>query len=194
MNQVAGQPDWPTDTRKAAVWRHVVECEPRQPERYRYLLHVALGAGRIGAPATGPILTIVQKNPSLADATRSDPTAGKVEAWARRHGFAAVIYVNLFALRSPYPRAVNRVPMAEAVGPENDDALARACAAGDVVVTAWGNPNGIGAVRYAARVAEVLDRLEGEATVLYRVGDLTRAGHPRHGLHWNAGASLQRWR
>ena len=194
MNQGDGHPALPADTPKVAESRRVVECVPWQAVRYRYLLYISFDLDRAGAPASGPILTVIQKNPSLADAARSDPTAGKVEAWACRHAFAAVIYVNLFALRSPDPHAVNSVPLAEAVGPENAAALGRACAAADVVVAAWGNPNGIHEVRYAARVAEVLDWLEREAYPLHRVGDLTRREYPRHGLRWHAGALLHRWR
>ena len=173
--------------------RAVVECVPWQPARYRYLLHVALAAGERDT-APHPVLTVIQKNPSLADATRSDPTAGKVEAWARRDGFAAIIYVNLFALRSPDPCAVNDVGEAEAIGAENDAAIARACAAADVIVAAWGNPNGIDAARYTARSAAVCRHLEAAGYALHRVGALTRLGFPRHGLHWNGSAPLHRWR
>lgn len=164
-----------------------------QPARYRYFLHIVL-SGSLREAASHPVLSVIQKNPSLADAMRSDPTVGKVEAWARRQGFGAVIYVNLFALRSPDPRAVNDVCNAEAIGMENDAAIARACAAADVVVAAWGNPNGIDAQRYASRGAQVCRRLEQDGHVLHHVGALTRLGYPRHGLHWNDGATLQRWR
>ena len=173
--------------------RAVVECVPWQPARYRYLLHIALTPS-VEAAYARPVLTVIQKNPSLADATRSDPTAGKVEAWARRDGFAAIIYVNLCALRSPDPRTVNDVGEAEAIGAENDAAIARACAAADVIVAAWGNPNGIDATRYAARSLEVRRRLEQAGYALHCVGALTRLGFPRHGLHWNGSAPLHRWR
>ena len=173
--------------------RTVIECVPWQPARYRYLLHVAL-AGSAGEALSHPILAVIQKNPSLADAVRSDATAGKVEAWARRHGFAAIIYVNLFALRSPKPRAVNEVSTLEAIGAENDAAIDRACAAADVVVAAWGNPNGIDVTRYAARSVEVRRRLEAADYRLHHVGAITRLGYPRHGLQWNGEAALQRWR
>lgn len=76
MNQGDGHPALPADTPKVAESRHVVECVPWQPVRYRYLLYIAFDLDLAGAPATGPILTVIQKNPSLADAARSDPTAG----------------------------------------------------------------------------------------------------------------------
>ena len=172
--------------------RVVVECVPRQPARYRYLLHIALTSS-VDTLHAHPVLTVIQKNPSLADATRSDPTAGKVEAWARRHGFAVVVYANLFALRSPDPRTLNDVSVAEAIGVENDAAIARACTAADVVVAGWGNPNGIDVPRYAARSTEVRRRLEQAGYAVHCVGALTRLGYPRHGLHWNGDAALQRW-
>jgi hypothetical protein len=166
--------------------RRVIECLPEQPQRYRYRLHVALGEG--------PALTVVLKNPSHADAVRRDPTVGKVEAWARRRGFGSVVYVNLFAYRSPEPRTLNRLPYEVAVGPDNDATLLAAGMAAALLVAAWGNPNGIEPHRYARRVAEVTALLSQAATPAWCVvGGWTRLGYPRHGLHWNGEAALLPW-
>ena len=161
--------------------RRVLECWPAQPTTHRYLLHVAL------SPAVTATLTVIQKNPSLADATRSDPTAGKVEAWARRHGFGAVTYVNLFALRGPHPTALNDVSLPVAIGADNDASILRACAHADVIVAAWGNPNGVAHDRYAVRIDAVLTLLAAGRHTLHCVGTLTRPGYPRHVLQWNDG-------
>ncbi len=59
------------------VFREVIECGPDPPTLHRYLLRVAIAEG-------GGRLAVIQKNPSLADGVRADPTVGKVEAWARR--------------------------------------------------------------------------------------------------------------
>ncbi|HMN28821.1 MAG TPA: DUF1643 domain-containing protein [Caldilineaceae bacterium] len=166
------------------LFRQVVECQPALPGRYRYRLRVRLG--------DGPALAIILKNPSLADGERLDPTVGKVEAWARRNGFGAVSYLNLFAYRSPYPAALEAVDYATAVGPENDAALLSAHQQADLVVVAWGNPNGIAVTRYACRIKEVLALLtNGAERPLFQVGDRTQAGYPRHGLHWNGEVSLR---
>jgi hypothetical protein len=166
--------------------RRVVNCLPPLPHRYRYRLQVALG--------TGPSLTLILKNPSLADAVRSDPTAGKVEAWAARHGFGLVTYVNLFAFRSPYPTALNQVSYCESVGPENDLAIGEAIAGADVVVAAWGNPNGIAVERYRQRIDEVLTLVQTQwFCSLHTIGGFTKLGYPRHGLHWNGAVGLEEW-
>lgn len=174
----------------AQPYRRVLVCQPARPTTHRYLLHVALTAS---APSPR-ILAVIQKNPSLADAERSDPTAGKVEAWARRNHFHQVIYVNLFALRSPDPARLNPIELGEAIGPDNDAAILQACAQADVVVAAWGNPCGIESTRYSRRIEAVLALLNNAGHALHRVGALTKAGYPRHGLHWNSAAELSVWR
>jgi hypothetical protein len=171
----------------AAPYRSV-RCVPAALEPYRYLLEIALAPG----PSPGPRLTVIMKNPSTASETRSDPTIGKVEAWARRRGFGTLAVVNLFALRTPFPAALNAPPYAASVGPGNDVHI-RACAAcAEVVVAGWGNPNGIRPDKYERRIAEVLRLLN--AARLSVVGPLTRQGHPRHGLVWNGSLQLIDWR
>jgi hypothetical protein len=164
-------------------FREVIVCQPIELCPYRYLLQVRIGSGAR--------LAVILKNPSMADAAHSDPTVGKVEAWARRQGFGVVTYANLFAFRSPYPGRLNGVSYVAAVGPENDAAILQSVMAADVVVLAWGNPNGINGERYQQRINEVLSLLSGRRIPpLCRVGALTHAGYPRHGLHWNGGAEL----
>ena len=47
----------------------------------RWLLEVEL------TDTSGPPLVVVQMNPSTANNSKSDPTVGKVESWARKNGF-----------------------------------------------------------------------------------------------------------
>lgn len=161
-----------------AVFRRVIECDPDPPVLHRYLLRVAVGQ-------QGGRLAVIQKNPSLADRARADPTVGKVEAWARRAGYGEVWYVNLFAFRSPKPAALNGVSEGEAIGAENDAAIRRALREAETAVAAWGNANGIEPGRYQRRVEEVLALAAGVGVALCCVGELTRHGQPRHGLQWN---------
>jgi hypothetical protein len=164
-----------------------VHVHPPAPGAHRYLLDVRL--------AEGPLLLVIQKNPSRADATRSDPTARAVERWAANAGFGRILFANLFAWRSPQPAALNGCDWVTAVGPDNDEAirhaLALATAPGDRIVAAWGNPNGIDKDRYAQRVGEVSTLLAGHP--LWRHGSLTRMGHPRHGLWWRTNDGLLPW-
>lgn len=157
-------------------------CVPAQPGRHRYWLEVPLDAA-------GPTVAVIMKNPSTATAHRSDPTLGKVSAWARRQGFGRLIIVNLFAWRGAHPVAVNTPPYARAVGALNDGWLLRAADRAAVLVAGWGNANGIIPARYARRVGEARRLLAGRR--VWRVGALTRAGQPRHGLWWPAAEALQ---
>jgi hypothetical protein len=154
--------------------RQIVRCEPERFGKYRYVLEVRWGEGER--------LAVILKNPSTASAERSDPTVGKVEAWARRHGYGTLTIVNLFALRSTDPVELNRHPYAVAVGPENDRYIREAIDDADTIIAAWGNPNGIERERYDRRIAEVLIILKSRPTT---IGPLTKLGYPRHGLMWN---------
>lgn len=159
-------------------------CVPAEDGRYRYALTIPLGG-------SGPRLAAIMKNPSTAGAERSDATIGKTEAWAARHGFGTLVVVNLFAWRATHPATLNAHPYAAIVGPANDAVLYGAVASADVVVAAWGNPNGIAPERYDRRIREVVALLG--ARQLSCVGALTRLGYPRHGLLWNGDCALAPW-
>jgi hypothetical protein len=164
--------------------RRVIRCLPKDSTHYRCWLEVKLAE-------RGPALAVILKNPSTADAGRSDPTLGKVEAWARRQGFGAAIIVNLFARRSTEPAGLNRYRYAAAVGPENDAFIRKAARSAETVIAAWGNPNGIEREMYDQRVGEVMRLLRGRE--LGAVGGLTKRGYPRHGLRWSNAESSCRW-
>ena len=169
-------------------FRHILDCRLSPCQRYRYQLQVALSPEWIDAPT----LTVILKNPSTADAQRGDPTTGKVEAWARHHGFAVVTYLNLFALRSPYPKTINSVNYAEAVGDANDQTIQDELGTAQMVVIAWGNPNGIEAARYQQRIAEVTQLLKPLQNTVSSVGPCTLLGQPRHGLQWRKEMAIKR--
>lgn len=164
---------------KSRLARQVIRCVPEIYGTHRYLLEIKLGDG----PSLNPRLAVILKNPSTADATKSDPTIGKVEAWARRRNFASLLYINLFAVRSTQPTALNAWDYAYTVGPDNDFYIREAVIQADTVVVAWGNCNGIEPPRYDRRISEVLALLDG--CRLQSVGAPTRQGYPRHGLLWN---------
>jgi hypothetical protein len=169
----------------------VIQCEPATYGAHRYLLVVHLTGDTADSGNAGPRLTAILKNPSTASATRSDPTTGKVAAWARRNGFASVAVVNLFALRATRPSALNASSYDYAVGPDNDAHIRAAVAVADAVVLGWGDPNGLDPTRYDRRIADVLRLLDGRP--LSRIGPLTRRGYPRHGLLWNGACALCDW-
>jgi hypothetical protein len=167
--------------------RRVVRCVPEAYGTHRYLLEVRLREEILA----GPRLAVILKNPSTASAVKSDPTIGKVEAWARRRNFATLLYVNLFAARSTHPAPLNDWDYAYTVGPENDFYIREAVAQADTVVAAWGNSNGIDPHRYDRRIREVVALLDGYR--LQTVGEPTRQGYPRHGLLWNNEPELREY-
>jgi hypothetical protein len=173
---------------KNSLVREVVRCVPETYETHRYLLEVKL----TDSSAMTPRLAVILKNPSTASAIKSDPTIGKVEAWARRRNFASLLYINLFAVRSTQPAPLNDWDYAYTVGPENDYYIREAVSQADTVVVAWGNSNGIDPKRYDRRIREVLAMLQGYR--LQVVGEPTRLGYPRHGLLWNNEPELSDFR
>jgi hypothetical protein len=97
--------------------------------RYRYSLQ------RAWDPA-GPRALFVLLNPSRADAHLDDPTLRRCLGFARGAGAGALEVVNLFALRTPDPRALRTAD--DPVGPGNRRAQRRAVARADLVILGWG--------------------------------------------------------
>lgn len=101
---------------------------------YRYRLT------REVAPLTGEgKLTWIMLNPSTADAVEDDPTIGRCMGFTRREGFAEMEVVNLFALRSTDPRALEEGELTpDPTGPLNAEYLEEALREADRIVVAWG--------------------------------------------------------
>lgn len=131
-----------------------------------------------------PAVVFVLLNPSRADADRDDPTLRRCIGLARAAGAGGLCVVNLFALRTPDPRALARAP--DAVGPGNDAAVLRAARAGQVIC-GWGNG---GARR--GRGAAVAALLRGAGVALWHLG-LTATGAPRHPLYLPSDTRPQAW-
>jgi len=124
-----------------------------------------------------PNITFVLLNPSTADATQLDPTLRRCVSFAAREGFGGMVVLNLYAFRSPYPRAMKAA--ADPVGPDNDRVLA---AATGTVVAGWGNN------AHPSRVVHAL-------TLLPRLHALsvTKRGNPKHPLYVRGDAPLIEW-
>lgn len=98
--------------------------------RYRYTL------ARRWAPG-GVVVCFVMLNPSTADAEQDDPTIRRCIAFAKEWGYAGLVVVNIFALRSTDPAQLRIA--SDPVGPLNDTAIKRAMTRSGSVVFAWGN-------------------------------------------------------
>ena len=139
---------------------------------YRYSLWRAW-AGGPGSEDRGTILWIML-NPSRADELgNNDPTIERCERRSVAWGFGRMEVVNLFALSSPYPKALR---MAEdPVGPLNDAGIAEGAGRASMILCAWG-ANGALRGRSAAVRTLLADR------PLHCLGT-TRAGEPVHPLY-----------
>ena len=135
--------------------------------RYRYRLWRAWGGGC-------RTLLWIMLNPSTADHLgNNDPTIERCERRAVAWGFDRVEIVNLFALRSPDPRALRTA--VEPIGPENDRAILEAAGGAATILCAWGALGALGG--RAARVQALLGSRP--LACLAR----TKSGEPAHPLY-----------
>jgi hypothetical protein len=129
-------------------------------------------------------VTWIMLNPSTADAEQDDPTIRRCIGFTKAWGHRRLEVVNLFALRSPYPGAVEEADRhgVDIVGPDNDDHIAEACRAAAVIVCAWGSHR-----LAVGRGHAVIERLADEG-LLSRTTCLgkTKGGMPRHPLYVTA--------
>ena len=142
---------------------------------YRYVLTRVLDAqSASGTPRT---VLFCMLNPSTADEVEDDPTIRRVKHFADREGYDFLSVVNLYAARATNPRDLDSFD--DPVGPDNDRTIRTEAAQAHLVVAAWGVPRGPDAY---ARVGDALAVLAAGRDV-FRLGDPTRGGHPRHPLY-----------
>ncbi|MCH8247042.1 MAG: DUF1643 domain-containing protein [Bacteroidetes bacterium] len=123
-----------------------------------------------------PRLLFVLLNPSTADAEKDDPTNRKGIKFAKLWGYGAVVFVNLFAIRSPYPEKIRVV--GDPIGPENNAWIRRQVLVTDDIIVAWGM-HGDDAPRHRDRPEAVLNLLP---RPVFCMGT-TKDGHPKHPLY-----------
>ncbi|UXC17445.1 DUF1643 domain-containing protein [Comamonas squillarum] len=138
--------------------------------QYRYMLSRQIGL-------TDRVVTFIGLNPSTADATLDDPTIRRCIGFAKRRDAGLLVMVNLFALRSTDPRALQA--HTEPVGPENDTWIDRAVSMADIAIAAWGNGGTLMGRSDAVR-GRLQQRLEALA--------ITNTGMPKHPLYVRADA------
>lgn len=119
-----------------------------------------------------PILFIML-NPSIADASKTDPTLRKILAMCDHHGYTDLTIVNLFALRSPHPKDLKNHP--DPIGPENDKYIEQEYQNHfhtGTIVAAWGTN------KFAKKRAEHISNRFGPFDCL----GFNQDGTPRHPL------------
>ena len=142
----------------------------------------------------GKTLIVIQKNPSLADCNRSDPTAGKIIKWAKERKFSKIIFLNLFSYRSPKTDIFGIYDYETLIGSKTDIYLKEILSENPnaTIVAAWGNnPKSFSKDEYDKRVKEVVDIIGKDR--LQIVGKITKKGYPRHGLSWNEKPELEKY-
>lgn len=135
---------------------------------YRYRL------SRIWDYRSAP-LPWVMLNPSMADDRLDDPTIRRCMSFARREGAGGIEVLNLFALRSPSPKALRAA--ADPIGPDNDEWIREILFPHSRVVVAWGQHGSLN-----QRDAVVLRSLMSYGLDILALG-WTSGGHPRHPLY-----------
>jgi len=158
-----------------------LEADLSECGRYRYTLTRTWDA-------TKPTVVFIGINPSTANADVEDPTSRRCNDFARRWDAGSMQLINLYAFRSTFPDFLyaedadgERIGgvRSDAVGPQNDEFIARVLASPRVttVVAAWG-AHKIAEQRAAAVVA-LAERYSRQLMCL----GLTKQGAPRHPLY-----------
>lgn len=153
-------------------------------DKYRYTLQRFKNVG------PGNRLIFVMLNPSTADAEVDDPTIRRCLGFTERLGFSAMEVVNLYAYRATNPKEL--LTAEDPIGPENkfflDEALLEISKEwGSKMICAWGNNAS------KERVAEFLGDVKSFGIDIYRLGDLTAKGMPRHPLYLKGDTPLKLW-
>jgi len=130
----------------------------------------------------GGDVVVIMKNPSWPD--HGNTCLAEARRMAEENGFSNLYVGNLFGLRAPKPRDLNTGSYDEAVSDDNNGILELMAAETELVVAAWGGPNGIRPQWYRRRVAEVVELLGPDRFTSFGT---TATGHPRHCYSWRFG-------
>lgn len=131
----------------------------------------------IPGPMASSTAVFLMLNPSTADAFKPDPTVTECRKRAIALGVEVLEVVNLFALRTPYPKDLARTPRGLRGEDEtNDTAIIAACLGAHTVIAAWGNDGALD-----DRATYVMRLLAAQGVKLHHLG-VTNSGAPKHPL------------
>ena len=136
---------------------------------YRYLLWRTWDVSR-------PRALWILLNPSMADGRIDDRTLRRCKAFTASWRFGGLEIVNLFALRTPYPRDLYQA--ANPVGEENDQYIIAAVRRATSIILAWGAHGS-----YRERDRAVLALIKTHTALAPCCLGVTRSGSPRHPLY-----------
>jgi hypothetical protein len=115
-------------------------------------------------------------NPSMADERIDDRTLRRCKAFTASWRFGGLEIVNLFALRTPYPRDLYQAT--DPVGEENDRHIIAAARRATYIILAWGAHG-----TYRERDQAVLALLKTHTALTFYCLGITQSGSPRHPLY-----------
>lgn len=149
-----------------------ISAEFSDDEKYRYTLTRRW--------SDGPCVAFLMFNPSTATATSDDPTIRKCIGFAQRWKYGRLIILNLFAYRSPDPRAIRKLGL-DAVGPDNGMWIIKSLETAKELICAWGCAQHT--VEIDARVNALIQTIK-TADYRFPINCLGYRldGHPRHPL------------
>jgi hypothetical protein len=158
---------------------------------YRYSLRAEI----LNAKSNRHLL-VIQLNPSKANGSKSDATAGKVCNWAARENFAVVHFLNLFARIATIQKEISlKIPYKKLVGSKNDVSLIEVLDSvpkDSPVVFAYGKPEGVLNNYHSKRISKVKKLLKKcGVEKIFCVGSLSNGIFPRHGRAWNNNPKLE---
>lgn len=149
-----------------------ISAEFSPDETYRYTLTRQWDSGKRVA--------WLMFNPSTATLTLDDPTIRKCIGFSKRWGYARLVILNLYAIRSTDPRAVKRMGFS-AIGPENNFWIEKSLEDCEELICSWGCSQHVPDIN--ARVATVKSMIEKNYPNLpMRCLGYKKDGHPRHPL------------
>ena len=162
--------------------------------RYRYHLTRDFGEG-VGSVA------FIMLNPSRANHHCDDDTVERCIGFAQTWEGQILEVGNLYAWYATDPDNLRNVE--DPIGPHNDWYLRCIATRCSKVVAAWGaqivRVGALSNQEFRDRANHVLRLLweamesAGRTPIIYRLGDLTQAGHPRHPLYTRHDIELVRW-
>lgn len=147
---------------------------------YRYMLSRRWGHG--------PTLCWVMLNPSVASAFDDDPTIGRCRSFSQRAGYAGLVVVNLYSLRSTDPKALWTRKEAERIGPLGDKFITEQAGGRNHVIAAWGTHGARN-----GRGDQVAAMLTDAGVTLHCLG-VTKDGQPKHPLYLDGDTPFQGYR
>lgn len=148
------------------------------PHRYRLWRNLRQGI------MSHRLISFVLLNPSTATHTEDDPTIRRCIGYARAWGFGVMQVLNIFALRSTWPKALYDCPEEMAIGALNDLILIDQCRQSERVVCGWGVHGELH--NRGGKVRELIIRnAAGYVAHGWKLNvlGLTKDGHPKHPLY-----------